>query len=243
MDQPILCQDIHHIYQHPLSILIHLKFQDKDGCSRNGSKEFLIGECGMNQESYWKTIDKLLIEIDHRGVAIYIDKELIKSEVCREVMLRWKTLDLELYSDPIPIQSHDANILREMTCLDLERVELFIKDSFIHRGRLGVGSFNGRVVSIGNVQGDWDLRSLELCSTFPHLRTLTFPLEEFPTQISLFSDLIALKLFIKHEGCQSENMDEFSLLTKLRYLFLSSLSSDFNPSSNFQISIHNSLPM
>ena len=42
MDQSISCQDVYHIYKHPLSILIHLKFQDKDGCSKNGSRELLI---------------------------------------------------------------------------------------------------------------------------------------------------------------------------------------------------------
>jgi len=42
MDLSISCQDIHHIYKHPLSILIHLKFQDKDGCSKNGSRELLF---------------------------------------------------------------------------------------------------------------------------------------------------------------------------------------------------------
>ena len=41
MDQQLTTRDICHIYKHPLSILIHLKYQDKDGCSRNGFLFFL----------------------------------------------------------------------------------------------------------------------------------------------------------------------------------------------------------
>ena len=75
MDLPISCQDICHIYKHPLSILIHLKFQDKDGCSKNGSREFL-----KNVSLLGEAIDPItnphiigtnsqLAHFDHRGVA------------------------------------------------------------------------------------------------------------------------------------------------------------------------------
>ena len=75
MDQSIICQNIYSIYHHPLSILIHLKFQDKDGCSKNGSREFL-----KNVSLLGEAIDPItnphvigtnsqLAHFDHRGVA------------------------------------------------------------------------------------------------------------------------------------------------------------------------------
>jgi len=67
MDQLISCQDIYHIYKHLLSIIIHLKFQDKDGCSRKGSREFLV--------KFQIVRKRYRCDMDHRGVPykIFLD--------------------------------------------------------------------------------------------------------------------------------------------------------------------------
>ena len=73
MDQPISCQDINHIYKHPLSILIHLKYQDKDGCSKNGSRELLFNLKVENGRDIARwDIDRLLNSsiFDLRGIPI-----------------------------------------------------------------------------------------------------------------------------------------------------------------------------
>ena len=78
MDQPISCQDIYHIYKHPLSILIHLKFQDKDSVSLNGYREFLFSSCLISSEDDLMEMMKGTFLQDKRGCPIYvhIDKPL-----------------------------------------------------------------------------------------------------------------------------------------------------------------------
>ena len=55
-------------YKHPLSILIHLKYQDKDDCSKNGSRELLFNLKLKDEDD----IDRLLKSsiLDSRGVPI-----------------------------------------------------------------------------------------------------------------------------------------------------------------------------
>jgi len=69
MDQSISCQDIYYIYKHPLSILIHLKFQDKDGCSKNGSRELLF-RIGSSFQTRAEIMNSIM---DSRGVPIHLE--------------------------------------------------------------------------------------------------------------------------------------------------------------------------
>jgi len=90
MDQPISCQDIYCIYKHPLSILIHLKFQDKDGCSKNGSRELMFelevrpGYPFSYNNTVWPKSYDLIpscsIQFDHRDVPFYVRPELSKKK-------------------------------------------------------------------------------------------------------------------------------------------------------------------
>jgi len=97
MDQSILCQDVYHIYKHPLSILIHLKFQDKDGCSKNGSRELLF-----NLRLKGDNIEDLLNStiMDLRGIPIYLGLNTLS---CFEsdderVILGFKQLNVNIKS-------------------------------------------------------------------------------------------------------------------------------------------------
>jgi len=98
MDQSISCQDINNIYKHPLSILIHQKFQDKDGCSKNGSRELLINLgliAGDNIKNFL-----LFIIMDSRGLPIDLGYDLlscVKSDDER-IILGFKKLNLNIRS-------------------------------------------------------------------------------------------------------------------------------------------------
>jgi len=110
MDQSILCQDIYHIYKHPLSTLIHLNFQDKDGCSKNGSRELLFNlrlKNGIN-------IDRILNSsiMDSRGVPIDLGNYFLS---CFEsdderIILGFKQLKLNIKSQ-IPIVQEEREAL------------------------------------------------------------------------------------------------------------------------------------
>jgi len=90
MDQPISYNYVHHIYKHPLSILIHIKFQDKDGCSKNGSREFLFelevrpGYPRSYNNTVWPKSYDLIpswsIQFDHRCVPFYVHSRLAKKK-------------------------------------------------------------------------------------------------------------------------------------------------------------------
>jgi len=72
--------DLRHVIIHPLSILIHLQFQDKDGCSRNGSREFLFdSHIVENERELQKGLINQLIIVDYRGVPFYLDTIELKS--------------------------------------------------------------------------------------------------------------------------------------------------------------------
>jgi len=119
MDQPISCKEIYHIYKHPLSILIHLKFQDKDGCSRNGSRELLFN---LKLEDGGE-IDRLLNSalMDSREVPIelrYSSLSCVKSDDER-IILEFKQLNLNIQSQfPIVQKEREAVTYIVDTILD-----------------------------------------------------------------------------------------------------------------------------
>ena len=100
MDQSISCQDINYIYKHPLSILIHLKFQDKDGCSKNGSREFFYQTaiaCTMEWHfSKYSTIPQIMWkgsgEVDYRGKfwSFWFNDDTLVHPLPTQEILDWK---------------------------------------------------------------------------------------------------------------------------------------------------------
>jgi len=65
-------QDISHVLKHPLSILIHLQYQDAIGCSINGWREFLysVGIVDSDQK-LWSFVHSYFFQ-DERGCPIYM---------------------------------------------------------------------------------------------------------------------------------------------------------------------------
>jgi len=98
MDQPISCQGIHYIYKHPLSILIHLKFQDKDGCSKNGSSEFFKVVYKMiPQANLCKILSSHIL--DSRGVLLSVTSSKCVDGLSTEIeekILRFSQLNINV---------------------------------------------------------------------------------------------------------------------------------------------------
>jgi len=229
MDLPISCQDIHYIYKHPLSILIHQKFQDKDGCSRNGSKELLdkINEIIGDNKGYFP--HKSYKRIDHRGVctAFYIHMDGMNElgEVIRQKMLNWKCCQFSFRSTPsIPIVQQDAEILR----LASDHIKLYNSDidEFIYNpasvSLIGVVPIFGRVSFIQLNKLD-DGRIIDQIASLPYLTGLSYysPLSSeqcsyIPDQIGKFSFLYRLYLVIGSDFISSCQF--FSLFSNLRIL-------------------------
>jgi len=98
MDLSISCQDIYYIYKHPLSILIHLKFQDKDGCSKYGSREFLFNlklKFGGNIGKLWRSS-----RLDSRRILIDLGDNLLScfDNEDERIILGFKQLNLNIQS-------------------------------------------------------------------------------------------------------------------------------------------------
>ena len=110
MDQPISCQDVYHIYKHPLSILIHLKYQDKDGCSKNGSRELLFN---LRLENGGE-IDRLMRSsiLDSRGIPIDLGEQCVScfDSDDERIILRFKHLKLNIKSQ-IPIVQEEREAI------------------------------------------------------------------------------------------------------------------------------------
>jgi len=140
MDQPISCQDICHIYKHPLSILIHLKFQDKDGCSRNGSRELLFEITELERDPTIKSplhLDHFRYKSDMRGVAymIYLVDEF---EEMKERIKSWKSCEFSVQSSSIhkcsmKLDAYSRNWVQfSMGDLDTKQIfEEFLESPFI----------------------------------------------------------------------------------------------------------------
>jgi len=113
MDLPISCQAVHYIYKHPLSILIHQKFQDKDGCSKNGSREVLI-EIGERSGTR-----------DSRGVLVFLfsynpSRFSLESE---EAFFHFKTLSCNINSS-IPIVQEEREPMKQLYMTNESRLIL-----------------------------------------------------------------------------------------------------------------------
>ena len=109
MDLPISCQDVYCIYKHALSILIHLKFQDKDGCSKNGYRELLFNLRLENGSNF----DKLLRSsyFDSRGIPLNLVNYSLSCDKRDDerIILGFKQLYLNIKSQfPIVQEEREA---------------------------------------------------------------------------------------------------------------------------------------
>jgi len=248
MDQPILCQDIHHIYKHPLSILIHLKFQDKDGCSRNGSRELLFRlrlKDGRNIEGLLK-----YSTMDSRGVPIRLRNNglsCVESDD-ESIILGFRHLNLNIKSQfPIVEEEREAMTHLLTTYPDLKRghkISNILDDPIL--GTRRVNSVCGHVIGVCSHRDPMNFTSsnhsqlLSSLTQFQYLRSLRFRIsrnwenqEQFYEELGdqLGSKLVHLGINasskIQSLEILSNQMFKFSTLKKL---ILVINSEEFNPS-------------
>ena len=240
MDQPISCKDIHHIYKHPLSILIHLKYQDKDGCSKNGSREFLFSITldGSNIEGLLRCsiLDSRRVPID---ISFYT---LSCYEMDDErIILGFKQLNLNIQSQ-IPIVQEEREavtyLLSEGSTMSSQYNEKI--SNILDNPSLGsryISSVCGHAIGVQtllqdpiNFKPSNHSKLLSSLTQLQHLRSLKFDLEEnWENQEQFYEELgdqLGSKLF--HLDLQSScfkihtleflsnQMFKFSILKTLR---------------------------
>ena len=248
MDQSISCQDIYHIYKHPLSILIHLKFQDKDGCSRNGSRELLF-----NLQLNDRSIDDILkfSFLDSRGVPIDLQNHSltgVKSDEER-IILVFKQLKLNIRSQfPIVQEEREAMAYTERTILDSmtqnEMILNHLPSSTI--GGNKISSACGHVIGIYTRNYHIKFTSsnhsqlLSSLTQLQHLRSLKFLISENWENQEQFYEGLGDQLGSKlvHLGINASNKiqtleilsNQMFKFSTLKTLELDIYSPDFNPS-------------
>jgi len=248
MDQPISCQDVYHIYKHPLSILIHLKFQDKDGCSKNGSREFLFNlrvKDGRNIDEFLKSaiLDLREIPIDISGSRVScVDRD------DERIILGFKQLYLIIKSQfPIVQEEREAmtHLLDEFPDQDNHEISDILDNPT--SGSQAIKSVCGHVIGVYSpyffpitFTSSNHSQLLSSLTQFQHLRSLRFRIlgnwenqgkfyEELGDQLG--SKLVHLGIFASFNNqtleILSNQMFKFSTLKKLR---LDINARNFNPS-------------
>jgi len=250
MDQSISCEDIYHIYKHPLSILIHLKFQDKDGCSKNGSRELLFS---LKVEDRGN-IDRLLRYsiLDSRGVpadlgnqSIYCDENYFVG-----IILGFKQLNLNIKSQfPIVQEEREAMtyILDDMTDsrVQNERTSKILDNPIL--GRNIINSVCGNVIGMYysfylplRFTSSNHSQLLSSLTQLPHLRSLIISISERWDHQELFYEELGDQLGSKlvHLDIRSSSIvqtlellsNKMFKFSTLKTLMLHIKSRDFNPS-------------
>ena len=208
MDQPILCQDLIHVIKHPLSILIHSQFQDKDGCSRNGSLKVMLNfnlfSCWNNMTS--KSTSPWGVKLDHRGVILSCNMPIVPGRKAENEIVKWKNVLFPRFKSSIPICHSEAHILRQLkdhwTITERNRLERFINDPGGNfSSDLPFKALDGHLIEISRKPTFRPIQklftptnhSIQLCAQFPHLRSLHYSItnQETVDGFILFSPLSA----------------------------------------------------
>jgi len=239
MDQPISCQDIYHIYKHLLSILIHLKYQDKDGCSRNGSRELLFSL----RLKEWKIEGLLRYSIlDLRGIPIDLvyDKVSCKKSDDERIILGFRQLNLNIKSQiPIVQEEREAmtyllNKIPNLGSRGNHEISDILDNPTL--GNQAIRSVCGHVIGIYSpflysisFTSSNHSQLLSSLTQFQHLRSLRFKLLGDWENQELFyeglgdqlgSKLVHLEIrasnYIRSLECLSNQMFKFSTLKKLK---------------------------
>jgi len=250
MDQSISCKQIYCIYKHPLSILIHLKFQDKDGCSKNGSRELLFNlkiKDGGN-------IDRLLVctIMDSRGLPIYHGDNILSCVESDDerIILGFKQLNLNIKSQFPIVQEEEREaityLLNGIPGLKTRHETSDILDDPT-LGGLPIHSLYGHVTGICSrlyiplkFTSYNHSKLLSSLTQFQHLRSLSFGISEnwdhqdqFYEELGdqLGSKLVHLELRSAYNIMRKElwNNQMFKFST-LKMLVLEINSPKFNPS-------------
>jgi len=255
MDQSISFKQIYCIYKHPLSIPIHLKYQDKDGCSKNGSREFLFN-LKLNDGVYIEEFLKSSI-LDSRGVPLdlgYLKLSCDENDDER-IILGFKQLNLNIKSQfPIVEEEREAMtyLLDDFPSLTNNHEISDILDN-PSLGSQAINSVCGHVIGIYppyyfpkiKFTSSNYSQLLSSLTQFQHLRSLRFEIsgnwedqelfyEELGDQLG--SRLVHLDIGASNDiqtfDFLSNQMFKFSTLKKLT---LSINSRKFNPSFGYLI--------
>jgi len=262
MDQTISCQDIYFIYKHPLSILIHLKYQDKDGCSKNGSRKLLFN-LKIANGGY---IDHFLrsSRMDSRRILIDLGDNSIScvNSDDERIILGFKQLTLYIQSQfPIVQEEREAvtYLLDEIT--DLGGQGNYRISDILDNPALGfktISSVCGHVIGVYSpllntikFTSSNHSQLLSSLTQLQHLRSLRFSIlenwehreqfyEELGNQLGSKLVHLEIKAFNDIQSLEllSNQMFKFSTLKKLRLVINSR---DFNPSFVFFLILFDNL--
>ena len=212
--------DLHHVIIHPLSILIHLQFQDKDGCSRNGSREFLFDSHIIENERDLSIKKRYQLILDHKGVPVRLSGIPVVTNFEHQ-LLNWKSC-LVLRGSLTPFDSFHRQFLEDLIPSLHNSIMYYVMEELLNDpsgGNFGFVGLCGEVVSL------WE-ESMQRSS-------LLSP--EAIISLSCLPSLRSLKLATK----SSKVVDAVSLLTNLYHLnieyegSLDSLETNINFISNF----------
>ena len=221
MDQPISCQEIYHIYKHPLSILIHLKYQDKDGCSRNGFLQFLFTFSIALHRQDLRDLESLYnIGYDHRGCMIFLKLERRWVEDLSPIVLEMKNVSFDFNfhkSCDVPtVDEEEMNVLDQALSFVFDE-----KDQWcLNHPFSAVNGFNDVVVSNGHVITlNYEGEMMEdhflfnsLLPALPHLKSLFLHLAPISDYNTIFDQ--------KFEGITLlQSMSEVTSLSSLSLQF------------------------
>jgi len=249
MDQSILCQDIYYIYKHPLSILIHQKFQDKDCCSKNGSRELLFNlkiEDERNNDRLIRSaildLRRVPIDLGYKNVSCFDSDD-------ERIILGFKQLNINIQSQfPIVQEEREAMtyLLRTIPALTNSHEITDILDDPTS-GSHKINSVCGHVIGIYSISHIVFFKSsnhsqlLSSLTQFQHLRSLRVRIsggwehqsqfyEELGDQLGsklVHLEISAYSFKSRSLDLLSNQMFKFSTLKKLD---LEIYSRDFNPS-------------
>jgi len=193
MEQSVSCQDVHYTYKHPLSILIHLKFQDKDGCSKSGSRELLLNLNIKNGGNIEDLLNSSILDL--RGVPIYLGYHLLSCVDSDDegVILGFKQLNLNIHSQfPIVQEEREAmtyllNEIPDVEGQDDQEISDILDNPTL--GRNKINSVCGHVIGVSYTLNFTSSNHSQLFSSltqFQHLRSLIFGIfEELGTSRSV----------------------------------------------------------
>ena len=226
---------------HPLSILILMKYGDKNGCSRNGSNEFLfefgIGLHVVESKEDFENIKFYHPKLDYRDVLYSISspESDINTPPPPEIILNWKTCYFNFVSKSSqPINDEEGEIVRSLDVISRSEY-----NPYNIKYWKSINGFNGHVVSLSPSPIDLSSSSLthfiNQISSLPQLRSLKLKLrcsESFEENLIInfggLSQLNVLNLnFLYYSPFDVNIIQSISQLQYLRsFIFIDSSFSD-----------------
>jgi len=169
--------DLYHCISHRLSFLILRQYLDKDGCSRNGSREFLFKiQICSSTNTFEHGVSVGFINLDWRGVPYHISYQNWLEEDLPEDVLRWKSCSFFF--------RENASRGRELVEEEREGLNNILSTMYSsfdlchnwdvgvpHREWMGVHISNGRVVGCSSIN-PINSSSLSQFDQLPHLKMI-----------------------------------------------------------------------